>query len=183
VSPLKDCAAIAKGLEDNHTLLGIHISGNNAHVDAYGFMHPGRQGHYIESLTAHVFVPIMGDDSVSSIAEALAAENEHDLGLDLDKGNATSTQEYSNNWVTDRWDKVDFVWAPSISDADSVQPAQSKVCPHAQISTSSTTNSLWNTFCVKQPHSRFVHALSLGLCTRCLSLCARAALSLALCKR
>lgn len=36
------CKILAEGLEDNRTLVGLHVSGNEAHVDAQGFLVPRR---------------------------------------------------------------------------------------------------------------------------------------------
>lgn len=33
-----DMEIIAEGLKDNHTIMGIHVSGNAAHVDNQGFV-------------------------------------------------------------------------------------------------------------------------------------------------
>jgi hypothetical protein len=104
------------------------MAGNNAQVDAYGFIHPGREGHFIESLTAHVFVPTMGGDSATSIRQGLVADIVANGGamMELDNDHDTTSVEHSNNWVTDRWDKVVLVWIPGVSDSDSMQAFQTQ---------------------------------------------------------
>ena len=36
----EDMIVIGDGLRENHTLFGIHVDGNNAKVDANGFIRP-----------------------------------------------------------------------------------------------------------------------------------------------
>ena len=40
----QDCTVIARGLSENHTLWGMHIIGNDAKIDAKGFIVAGRGG-------------------------------------------------------------------------------------------------------------------------------------------
>lgn len=46
-----DCAIIAAGLKDNHTLFGIHLTGNEATVDDLGFVVPLAGSHHPTSLS------------------------------------------------------------------------------------------------------------------------------------
>jgi len=36
----EDMTALSDGLRENHTLLGCHVEGNNARIDALGFLNP-----------------------------------------------------------------------------------------------------------------------------------------------
>ncbi len=53
-----DCASIAEGLRKNHTLLGLHMTGNQSKIDAYGQLMPDAQAWPLES--AHSMTRIIG---------------------------------------------------------------------------------------------------------------------------
>jgi hypothetical protein len=120
----EDCSVLAKGFAENHTLLGIHMAGNNAHVDSYGFIVPAGEGRFIESMTAHVFVPI---NARPTLLPSTAAAAEHGGEGSGGSGGCCSkvALEQGNNWVTEGWSNVDFVWTPGVSDAysDSDRPS------------------------------------------------------------
>jgi len=46
---------IAEGLKENHTILGIHMIGNEATTDALGFVAPSRAEGKLQDGKAHVF--------------------------------------------------------------------------------------------------------------------------------
>lgn len=46
---------IAEGLKENHSIMGIHMIGNEAVTDAMGFIVPCRSGSKLEDAKAHVF--------------------------------------------------------------------------------------------------------------------------------
>jgi len=48
----------AEGLKENHTLLGIHMVGNEATTDALGFIVPSRSEGKLQDAKAHVFTRI-----------------------------------------------------------------------------------------------------------------------------
>jgi hypothetical protein len=50
----KECCLINQGLTHNHTILGIHMIGNEASTDALGFVHAGEQ----ETSVSHLFTRI-----------------------------------------------------------------------------------------------------------------------------
>ena len=36
----EECLLLAEGLIDNHSILGVHVAGNKAEIDALGFLKP-----------------------------------------------------------------------------------------------------------------------------------------------
>jgi hypothetical protein len=46
---------IAEGLKENHSIMGLHVVGNEAVVDAMGFMAPDRSNGKLKDAKAHVF--------------------------------------------------------------------------------------------------------------------------------
>lgn len=52
---IDDVAIINEGLKDNHSLLGIHMIGNEAEIDALGFANPKKSSKLAET---HAFTRI-----------------------------------------------------------------------------------------------------------------------------
>ena len=82
----KDIEIIGEGLLENHTLLGLHISGNFGGVDDLGFLSsdPNRR-----PTSAHRFKRILG---ISRVTRFL------------------SWRPCSNCWLCEQWNEVEFTW-------------------------------------------------------------------------
>ena len=50
--------AIGEGLRQNHTVLGIHMLGNEAIVDALGFVQPSSGEEFDYNVKSHIFTRI-----------------------------------------------------------------------------------------------------------------------------
>lgn len=88
---LSDSALIAKGSLENHSIMGLHMEGNDSDVDPVGFINasgsknPGK---------AHVFTRIMTSSKVSS---------------------ASVWRNADHCWICEQWKEVVFEWDPSAS--------------------------------------------------------------------
>jgi len=87
-----DCAIISKGLEENHSLWGMHIIGNEGKLDTKGFMQPGKgeksmaNGHLSQRINGRKMVLI-----------PLSEVNAHE-------------REVDNCWICEGWNEVLFEW-------------------------------------------------------------------------
>lgn len=54
----KEIEIIAEGLKENHTLLGIHMLGNEATTDAMGFVAPNRSPGILKDGKMSIFTRI-----------------------------------------------------------------------------------------------------------------------------
>ena len=84
----EDCAAVNCGLSENHSIAGIHMQGNDAKVDALGFVNP-KGGCSVPS-EAHVFVRILGESPASSM-----------------------WRPSTNCWLCEGWSEVEFLYSAS----------------------------------------------------------------------
>ncbi|MDR3547220.1 MAG: hypothetical protein P4M11_02900 [Candidatus Pacebacteria bacterium] len=86
------CEIISKGLKDNHTLWGVHIIGNEAKVDAKGFMHAGKA-------------------ETNVACEHLA----HRInGRMMVVWPSPEEREVDNCWICEGWNEVLFEWPARI---------------------------------------------------------------------
>ena len=83
-----DCAAVNRGLSENHSIAGIHMQGNDAKVDALGFVNP-KSGCNVPS-EAHIFVRILGESQGSGV-----------------------WRPTSNCWLCEGWSEVEFTYQSS----------------------------------------------------------------------
>ena len=82
----EDTETISKALEANHTILGIHMSGNHASVDELGFLSSNPD---TRPMSAAKFKRILGFSRVN---------------------NRLSWRPVSNCWICERWSPVTFQW-------------------------------------------------------------------------
>ena len=82
-----ECEILGKGLEDNHSLLGLHIAGNECYLDPRGFVIPSAQTHLDQG---HFFKRIIG-----------TAQHTRSTRM--------------NCWICEGWTQVTFYWKPLIS--------------------------------------------------------------------
>jgi NLR family CARD domain-containing protein 3 len=82
---------ISKGLINNHTILGIHMSGNYGNVDELGFLSKS----HIRPTSAVKFRRIMGLSRINTMQ---------------------SWRKVSNCWICERWSPVTFKWTGEKND-------------------------------------------------------------------
>ncbi|OQS07790.1 hypothetical protein THRCLA_00212, partial [Thraustotheca clavata] len=83
----KDCTLLSDGLANNTTLRGLHLSGNELHVDAYGFIIPDATQN--DPAKAHIFTRIGS-------------------GTRVDK--AMAWEKRSNCWICECWVETRITW-------------------------------------------------------------------------
>ncbi|GMH85835.1 hypothetical protein TL16_g10356 [Triparma laevis f. inornata] len=83
-----DCEVIGKALEKNHTLMGIHVEGNQGFIDSRGFLIPDAEGN-------------------ESVHQAHATVFSRILPL--------SWKTTCNCWICERWQEHTFIWDPTVS--------------------------------------------------------------------
>lgn len=111
------CQVLAEGLRANTTLLGLHVSGNEAAVDARGFLEPQRA-----ALFASLTLPgEHGSQAVQTLADSEEAP---------EAGGAAATAEGARDlqqaqaqmmdccWVCQRWREVVIWYGPGLSGPD-----------------------------------------------------------------
>lgn len=86
---------IGEGLKDNHTILGIHVRGNEAQVDSRGF---------IERLSSYQYAEMVMEKGIKSGKPG--AFNEVQQQIDA----------HNNCWICGGWTEVEFQYTPGISD-------------------------------------------------------------------
>ena len=92
----KDCEIIGKALEKNHTLMGIHVEGNQGFIDSRGFLIPDAEGNEsVHQAHATVFSRIL-----PLVNPKLGRRNE-------------SWKTTCNCWICERWQEHTFVWDPT----------------------------------------------------------------------
>jgi len=86
-----DCSAIQEGLQENHTLLGLHMVGNEVNTDAQGFVKDENQDPWVSHIISRL-KPTLVSGTVSRRKVEL---------------NATS-----NCWICEGWSQMLFKWNP-----------------------------------------------------------------------
>jgi hypothetical protein len=86
-----DCTTIQQGLLANHTIMGLHLDGNEASVDALGFL--GKRGVFNPG-SGHIFMRLLGPSKLRD---------------------AASWRQVSNCWICERWSEIEFIWEPGVS--------------------------------------------------------------------
>ena len=94
---LEDCEILSKALQSNHTLMGVHVEGNQGFIDSRGFLIPDAKD---ATLQQHATV-------YSRILPALVNPK---LGNRKEEWKAGC-----NCWVCERWQEYTFVWDPTKS--------------------------------------------------------------------
>ena len=94
-----DAKAISENIKDNHTILGIHVDGNDMWVDELGFVFPVEKSKYKQNHFAQ-----------SQIFYRIA--NEHPLS----RSNIINVQKLrskNNCWICEGWREIKFHYKPS----------------------------------------------------------------------
>ncbi len=92
----EDCAVIAEGLAQNHTLWGLHMIGNEGRVDAKGYLIPDKDR---EATAEHLAHRINGRRMVIVRKE---------------EGTTEANQSADNCWICEGWNEAHFDWPPRI---------------------------------------------------------------------
>ena len=93
-----DSKSISENIKENHTILGIHVDGNNMWVDELGFVYPIEKNKYKENYFAN-----------SQIFYRISEENA------LIKSGAINTKKLRNKnncWICEGWREVKFNYKP-----------------------------------------------------------------------
>ena len=93
-----DSKSISENIKDNHTILGIHVDGNNMWVDELGFVYPIEKNKYEQNYFAN-----------SQIFYRISEENA------LIKSGAINTKKLRNKnncWICEGWREVKFNYKP-----------------------------------------------------------------------
>mmetsp|Transcript_26830 Transcript_26830/g.48362 ORF Transcript_26830/g.48362 Transcript_26830/m.48362 type:complete len:632 (+) Transcript_26830:1794-3689(+) len=94
---LADSVLIAKGSLENHSIMGLHMEGNDSDVDPVGFINlsgaknPGK---------AHIFTRIMTSSKVRD---------------------SSVWREADHCWICERWKEVEFEWDP-VTSGEAAEP-------------------------------------------------------------
>ena len=99
-----DAKAISENIKDNHTILGIHVDGNDMWVDELGFVFPIEKKKYKQNHFAQ-----------SQIFYRIA--NEHPLS----RSNIINVQKLrskNNCWICEGWREIKFHYKPSKYEGD-----------------------------------------------------------------
>ena len=83
------CEILAKGLEDNHSILGIHMLGNDCRVDARGFLHPDNYVSKVEQ--GHIKNRIFAEKKSKHLS-------------------------VNNCWLCEDWVEMEFEWTGEASE-------------------------------------------------------------------
>ncbi|CAG9323140.1 unnamed protein product [Blepharisma stoltei] len=89
---LNDAQVLSEGLAHNHTIMGIHMEGNQGIVDALGFVSPSK---FDKPGQAHIFTRILSNSRITS---------------------HLNWRHVSNCWICERWNEVEFEWIGAAED-------------------------------------------------------------------
>ena len=94
-----DAKAISEHIKDNHTILGIHVDGNDMWVDELGFVHPiekskYKQNHFAQS---QIFYRITNDHPLASSSII----------------NVQKIRSKNNCWICEGWREIKFHYKPN----------------------------------------------------------------------
>lgn len=108
-------SVIAEGLKENNTCLGLHMRGNEALVDAWGFLQPVKEFGFLAA--DHLPVPKAAVKPKPSQKGQLPIEEPLLKGArDLSEGISSTPEACENCWICGRWTEVEFLYTPGISD-------------------------------------------------------------------
>jgi len=107
---------LAAALKNNHTLMGIHVEGNNGFIDSKGFLIPSAK--------------VSANDTGSSVFSRILASQLPEI---KNKENWTAT---SNCWICERWQEYTFTFDP----VNSTMLMASPLLPELVLSVTVCTN-------------------------------------------
>ena len=99
-----DSSAISENIKDNHTILGIHVDGNDMWVDELGFVHPVEKNKYKQNHFAQ-----------SQIFYRIASDHP------LSRSNVINVQKLrskNNCWICEGWREIKFHYKPNKYEGD-----------------------------------------------------------------
>ena len=94
-----DCKEISEHIKHNHTILGIHVDGNNMYTDGFGFVYPINKSEYKEDHFAksQIFYRI---------------SEEHPL-ISSNTINLKKLRGKNNCWICEGWREIKFNYKPN----------------------------------------------------------------------
>ena len=95
-----DCKAISEHIKHNHTILGIHVDGNDMYTDGFGFVYPIEKANYKHDHFAksQIFYRI---------------SDEHPL-ISSNVINLKKLRAKNNCWICEGWREIKFNYKPPI---------------------------------------------------------------------
>ena len=99
-----DSKAISENIKDNHTILGIHVDGNDMWVDELGFVYPIEKNKYKQNHFAN-----------SQIFYRIASDHP------LNRSNVLNVQKLrskNNCWICEGWREIKFHYKPNNYEGD-----------------------------------------------------------------
>ena len=96
-----DCKAISEHIKNNHTILGIHVDGNDMYTDEFGFVYPIQKSNYKQDHFAksQIFYRL-SDEHPLIISNAI---------------NLNKVRAKNNCWICEGWREIKFNYKPPIS--------------------------------------------------------------------
>ncbi|CAE8605277.1 unnamed protein product, partial [Polarella glacialis] len=107
------CQVLADGLKSNTSVLGLHIDGNEAHMDARGFLIPDA------GKTATGGMTSAGEDTPGGEASGAVSASSGAAGSQqVDRGRNLAMDAGGCCWMCDRWRETRLVYTPGVSGPD-----------------------------------------------------------------
>lgn len=103
-----ECEIINEGLKHNHTLLGLHFTGNAMNVDSLGFLKPIS----IDPAASHIMSRISNDQMTGTFSYQ-----------------RIKLQSSSNCWICEGWTKITFYFDPTMCN----NPPDHKMTPKDRV--------------------------------------------------
>ena len=97
-----DGKAISESIKDNHSILGIHVDGNDMYVDEFGFVYPIEKSNYKQNHFAN-----------SQLFYRLA--DDHPL-ISSNVINIKKLRSKNNCWICEGWREIKFNYKPNKND-------------------------------------------------------------------
>ena len=96
--PYEDCLHLSKESKKNHSILGIHVDGNEMEINSLGFI-----------------IPIEKLNKTKSFYSKIHIFNYIDSNLELSKSNIEKIKKIRNRnkcWICEGWREVEFIFKP-----------------------------------------------------------------------
>lgn len=96
--PYQDCEFLANTVKDNHTILGVHLDGNEMRINSLGFIYPMKEELKEESYYSkcHLFYNIEDNKAV------------YKSKID----NVRKIRNQNNCWICEGWREIEFTYIP-----------------------------------------------------------------------
>ena len=98
--PYEDCEYIATYIKSNHSILGIHVDGNEMNIDSLGFIHPNHSNkvnpnqHYGQNILSY-------------------SMNTNHLVMKSKIDAVRKIRNKNNCWICEGWKETEFIYTPT----------------------------------------------------------------------